>query len=65
MTAMSGMLMNSSSVLTRITCLLFSENMQEKKAVDPVPKQRGEGDSEGESRGRSEFRGHLSSVFRP
>ena len=56
--------MNYSSVLIRITCLLFSENMQEERAMDPVPQQQGEGDREEESRGCSQFRGHLSFTFR-
>lgn len=64
MISMPGMLMNYSSVLIRITCLLFSENMQKERAVDPVSQQQGEGDSEEESRGCSQFTGHLSFAFR-
>lgn len=45
MISMPGMLMNYSSVLIRITCLLFSENMQKERAVGPVSQQQGEGDS--------------------
>ena len=64
MMSMPGMLMKYSSVLIRITCLLFSENMQKKRAVDPVPQQQGEGDSEEESSRCSQFKEHLSFAFR-
>ena len=64
MISMPGMLMKYSSVLIRVTCLLFSENMKKERAVDPVPQQQGEGDSEEESRGCSQFKGHLSFAFR-